>query len=219
MRTLTTSTLLLLFGSVTLMACGSKDGGTTSGAASTSSAKSTTTSAPSGASSAKVAVKKGAGKGAKNAPKEKPATAKKTEVIKRDAGEIEKPMTKESGKLDDMMLKGLAAGGGNEAAPKKATDAPEDACKGIADNQAKCAGAKLLFCKGEEEFEINCDEDARMSGWVGGWCQESNDEVNCVNYAYDPNAPPPEDEINCAYDEEGMPYYCCTSISNQCWTP
>jgi len=40
-----------------------------------------------------------------------------------------------------------------------------------------------------------------MNGWVGGWCQEAADEVNCVNYAYDPNTPPPEDEINCAYDE------------------
>lgn len=219
MRTVPASIALLAFGSLTLVACGGKDAGATGGATTTSTAKSTTTSAPSGTSSTVAA--KGARKGAKNTPKEKPATAKKTEIVKRDASEVEKPITKGAGKLDDGLLKGLAAPaeGGGDRGPKKAADAPEDACKGITDNQAKCAGAKLLFCKGEEEYEIDCDEDARMSGWVGGWCQESNDEVNCVNYAYDPNAPPPEDEINCAYDDEGMPYYCCTSITNMCWTP
>jgi len=205
--------LVVVSGSILVVSgCSSSSASTTGGATSSTPA---TTSKPAASSSAKATASsepKTAKKAHKDPPKERPKTAKKEEIKKGDASEITKPIEKDDGKTNEKAIKAAEEAGG-DAAPKKNASAPEGACKGMPDLAAKCSVNKLLFCKDGEEWEFDCDENARMTGHVGGACLETQDTVDCQNYDYDTSTPP-EVYTSCSYDEEGNPYYCCDISSD-----
>ncbi|MFO0615586.1 MAG: hypothetical protein U0414_23535 [Polyangiaceae bacterium] len=207
MRTTTFASLVLVGSTLALAACSSGSASTTGGSSS---------AAPSGSNKAAAASSgepKVAGKkGHKKPPKDRPATAKKELIKKGSADEEAKPMTKGAVQTNEKAIKAAEQAGG-DAAPKKNAEAPSDACKDVPDLAAKCSVNKVLFCKGGEEWEFDCDENARMTGHVGGTCIETQETVDCQNYDYE-TATPPEVYTSCSYDEEGNPYYCCDISSD-----
>lgn len=131
----------------------------------------------------------------------KPPSAKKTEMKKGDAANKEKPIPKDNKKADTTAT---------EAKEKKKVEAPPaGACTGVPDGIGTCAGNLLLFCSGQELYQVDCDEHGRMTGFTGGTCYETEKEIDCYGITVTED---PEVSVYCD------PYsnICCTS-DGYCW--
>jgi hypothetical protein len=178
---------------VALAGCGSKDAGSTTGGSTSATATSTSKAASTGSAKAdsSSAAKAGDKKEKKKASK-RPADAKKTVEKSTDESALKKPVPKDAKKGEKKTIDEAK----EKKIEKKADNAVEGACTGVPDDTAECVINKLYFCEGGELYYFDCDEDARMRGFIGGACMQTEQGVDCFD-ATPSEDPTPDYSVYC----------------------